>query len=68
MFGQGDKLKLKMVQKEVKSVIKMEKEKYKTTIEHKFTQNNIKEVWNGMRLMSGYSRSSGFKNYMPDTS
>ena len=28
----------------------------------------MKEVWNGMRLMSGYSKSSGSKNYLPDTS
>ena len=68
VFGQGDKMNLKRVQKELKRVIKIEKEKYKTKIEHKFTQNNMKEVWNGMKLMSGYSKSSGSKNYLPDTS
>ena len=68
VFGQGDKMNLKRVQKELKRVIKIEKEKNKTKIEHKFTQNNMKEVWNGMRLMSGNSKSSGSKNYLPDTS
>ena len=48
MFGQDVKMKLKMVQKELKSVVKMEKEKYKTNIEHKVTQNNMKRglEWN----------------------
>ena len=32
IFGQGDKIKLKEVQKELKRVIKMEKEKYNTKI------------------------------------
>ena len=61
IFGQGDNIKLKEVQKELKRAIKMEKEKYKTKIEHKFTQNNMKQVWEGMRLMSGYSKSSSSK-------
>ena len=44
IFGQGDKIKLKEVQKELKRVIKMEKEKYKTKIEQKFTQNSHKII------------------------
>ena len=68
VFGQGDKSKLKVVQKELDRIIKIEKEKYRTKIEQKFTQNNMRQVWEGMRLMSGYSKSGGSKNYLPDTS
>ena len=55
---------------ELKRVIglQVEKEKYKTKIEQKFTQNNIKQVWEGIRLMSGYSKNSSSKNCLPDTS
>ena len=53
---------------ELKRVIQVKKEKYKTKIEQKFTQNNMKRVWEGMRLMSGYSKNSSSKNCLPDTS
>ena len=66
VFGQGDKMNLKRVQKELKRVIKIEKEKYKTKIEHKFTRGNMREVWSGMRLMGGYSESSGSGDCLPD--
>jgi hypothetical protein len=68
IFGQGDKIKLREVQVELKRIIKIEKEKYKIKIEQKFTQNNMKQVWEGMRLMSGYSKNSSTKNCLPDTS
>lgn len=52
IFGQGDKMQLKGIQKELKRVIKAEKAKYKNKIEKTLTQNNMKKVWEGMRLMS----------------
>jgi hypothetical protein len=68
IFGQRDKCKLKEVQKELKRVIRLERTKYKERIEQNFTENNIKRVWEGMRLMSGYSNGSKRFSQLPQTS
>ena len=58
VFGKGDKAELKAVQKELKSVLAREKSNYKSKIEDHFKHNNMKKVWQGMRLMSGFSSGS----------
>ena len=64
IYGQGDKMQLNRIQKELKLVIKTKKVKYKNNIEKTLTQNNMKKVWEGMKLMSGYSnRSEKVANY-----
>ena len=68
IYGQGDKMQLNRIQKELKLVIKTKKVKYKNNIEKTLTQNNMKKVWEGMRLMSGYSNKSGKSSQLPDTS
>ena len=66
-FGQGDKIKLKEVQTKLKRTIKVEKEAYRSKLEQKFTQNNMKQVWGGLKLISGYSNSSSSRNFLPET-
>jgi hypothetical protein len=68
IFGQGDKGKLKDIQKELKSVISAERAKYKDRIEQNFVENDMKKVWTGMRLMSGYSNGSKKHTELPQTS
>ena len=55
IFGKGSAEELKGVNRELKRVIKQEKAKYKNKVEENFTENNMKRVWHGMKLMSGYS-------------
>ena len=43
----------KYIQKQLKSAIKQVKRNYKKRIESHFTENDMKRVWSGMRLMSG---------------
>ena len=58
IFSKGDLEGLKQVQSELKRVIREEKAVYKDKVEGFFTGNNMKRVWEGMRLMSGYSNKS----------
>ncbi|XP_071843761.1 uncharacterized protein [Apostichopus japonicus] len=67
IFGRGDRAELKAVQKELKDCIRKEKAIYKRKIENRFIENNMKEVWEGIRLMSGYMVNN-HKSYLPDTS
>ena len=61
IFGKGGAEELKGVNRELKRIIKQEKAKYKNKVEDNFTENNMKRVWHGMKLMSGYS-NGGKKN------
>ena len=54
--------------KELKCAINAERAKYRKKIEDKFTQNKTKEVWEGMRRMSGYTNGSSKHSQLPDTS
>ena len=67
-FGRGDKAQLRTIQKDLKSAIRKGKWEYKQKIESHFTQNNMKKVWQGMRLMSGYANGSGKSCPLPNTS
>lgn len=53
-FAKGDKVTLKGIQKELRREINKEKYRYKCEIENYFKENDMKKVWEGMRLMSGY--------------
>ena len=54
-----DKESKKSVQKELTKAIREGKDKYKEKIQEHFTDNNMKKVWEGMGLMSGYKRKKG---------
>ena len=56
----------KGIQKQLKGAIKQERRNYKKSIESHFTGIDMKRVWFGMRLMSGYTTSSKIR--LPDVS
>ncbi|KAJ8040889.1 hypothetical protein HOLleu_15327 [Holothuria leucospilota] len=58
LFKKGDSSALREVQKELKRVIAQEKAAYRDKIESLFTDNNMRRVWDGIRLMSGYRNNS----------
>ena len=49
---------MKQVQIELKRVIREENAAYRDKIEGHFIDNNMKRVWEGMRLMSGHTNKS----------
>ena len=55
ILGKGSAEESKGVNRELRRVIKQEKAKYKNTVEENVTENNMKPVGHGMKLMSGYS-------------
>ena len=68
LFRAGKYEELKGVTKELKKAIKEEKTVYRDKIEGHFTDNNMKRVWEGMRLMSGYSNSNSKSSQLPNCS
>ena len=54
------------IQKELRRTIRSEKRVYKQRIEQHFTDNNMKKVWHGMRLMSGYMGKHSSSSPLPD--
>ena len=67
-FGKNDKEEFKKLQKELNRTIRKGKRDYKIKIENHFTQNNMKRVWQGMRLMSGYNSVSSKADPLPKVS
>ena len=68
MFGKGDKTQLKAIQRDLDIAISKQKHIYKSKLEQNFTENNMKKVWQGMRLMSGYSSGSNKNSVLPRSS
>ncbi|XP_078000927.1 uncharacterized protein LOC144453491 [Glandiceps talaboti] len=69
IFALKNKDQLREVQKEIKRVIKIEKEKYKRKVEEKFIGNDMRRVWASMKLMNGYTRkNSNLNSSVPKTS
>ncbi len=68
LFVNGDRNQLKQVQKELNRVIRKEKMAYKVKIEKHFKDNDMKKVWNGMRLMSGFANGKNQSCNLPDVS
>lgn len=58
-FRSGDKEQLRLVQKELKDKIAEGKESYKRKLESKLQENNTREVWNGMRAITGLRQKRG---------
>lgn len=58
-FRDGDREKLKLVQRELKGTIKQAKLAYKRKVERKLQDNNTRKVWKGMRTITGYQAKSG---------
>ena len=53
-FRDGDREQMRRVQGELKERIQQGKDSYRRKLEHKLQQNNLQEVWNGMRSITGY--------------
>ncbi|KAJ8047182.1 hypothetical protein HOLleu_06113 [Holothuria leucospilota] len=68
VFGRGNKEELKVLQKEVKRTVKKEKLAYKRKVEQCFIQNDMKGVWKGLKLMSGYFNSCSKPSVLPGNS
>ena len=68
IYSQGDKIELKAIQEELKCAIRKERLVYKKKIEDMFLNNDMRKVWSGMRLMSGYASKSGNSAPLPDVS
>ncbi|KAG1677778.1 Polycystic kidney disease protein 1-like 2 [Nymphon striatum] len=52
------KEELRAIQKQLKTVLQKDRVAYKIKIEKNFTENNMKQIWKGMRLMSGHSNGN----------
>lgn len=57
-FRDGNREEMKAIQRELKMKIREAKDKYRRKLERKLQQNNMREVWSGMRNITGF-RSNG---------
>ncbi|KAG1655028.1 hypothetical protein GQR58_024747 [Nymphon striatum] len=58
IYKNGSKEELRAIQKQLKTVLQKDRVAYKIKIEKNFTENNMKQIWKGMRLMSGHSNGT----------
>lgn len=58
-FKNGDLTELKHVQKGLKECLKEAKESYRKKVESELQVNNMKEVWQGLRNITGCGGKSG---------
>lgn len=56
-FRDGDREQMRRVQRELKERIQQGKDSYRRKLEHKLQQSNLKDVWSGMRSITGYKPS-----------
>ena len=56
-FRDGDREGLKQAQKELKVCLWEVKDSYSRKVEQKLQQNNLKEVWEGMKTITGCKKS-----------
>lgn len=54
VFRSGDKEELRRVKKELKKKIKEGKDSYRRKVERQFQRRYTKEVWRGLKTISGY--------------
>ncbi len=57
-FREGDREKLRQTQQELKRCMRQAKEEYKRKVESKLQHSNTREVWRGMRTITGYNKKS----------
>ncbi|CAM4691197.1 unnamed protein product [Leuciscus chuanchicus] len=58
VFKEGDQAKLRCVQGELKIKLKEAKEEYRKKVEQKLQENSMKEVWEGMKIITGCKKKS----------
>lgn len=57
-FKEGDQAELRHVQRELKAKLKEAKEEYRRKVEQKLQENNLKEVWDGMKTITGCKKGN----------
>ena len=57
-FKEGNQAELKRVQGELKTRLKEAKETYRRKVEQKLQENNMREVWDGMKTITGCRKSN----------
>ena len=58
-FSSGDQEEMRRIQKELKKKIRECKDSYRNKMEEQLQQNNVREVWKGLKTMSGHSKGRG---------
>ncbi|KAK3570114.1 hypothetical protein QTP86_011313 [Hemibagrus guttatus] len=58
-FISGDKEELKRVQKELKYKMRQCKDSYSRKLEERLSQNNVRNMWTGLKNISGHGQSGG---------
>ena len=53
-FRSRDKEVIKTAQRELKQCLKEAKESYRRKVEHKLMENNMREVWDGVKIITGH--------------
>ncbi|KAI4904532.1 hypothetical protein NFI96_034261 [Prochilodus magdalenae] len=57
-FRAGDREEVRTTQRELKRTIREAKDGYRRKLEWKLQQNNMREVWSGMRTITGFRSSN----------
>ncbi|KAI4883080.1 hypothetical protein NFI96_000510 [Prochilodus magdalenae] len=57
-FRAGDREEVRTTQRELKRTIREAKDRYRKKLEWKLQQNNMREVWSGMRTITGFRSSN----------
>ncbi|KAL0151264.1 hypothetical protein M9458_053455 [Cirrhinus mrigala] len=57
-FRERNKVEVRATQRDLRIKIREAKEKYRRKLEWKLQQNNMRELWSGMRTITGYKLSS----------
>ncbi|XP_051251058.1 uncharacterized protein LOC127360648 [Dicentrarchus labrax] len=58
-FKDGDQQELRRVQRELRVQLREAKEQYRGKLEQKLQNNSMKEVWDGMKIITGCSSKRG---------
>lgn len=58
-FRSRDRAELKRVQRELKRSIRESKDNFRRKLEHKLEENNTRDVWSGMKEITGFKRRDG---------
>ena len=56
---EGDRTSLTLVQKQLKLKIRDNKELYRRKLENRLQQNNIRDVWSGMKKITALQAEGG---------
>ncbi|KAI4872034.1 hypothetical protein NFI96_006517 [Prochilodus magdalenae] len=67
-FKDNNQEELRSTQRELKVHLREAKESYRRKVEQKLRENNMREVWSGMKTITGYMQRTDSATDAPDTS